>query len=242
MTLAIDAILIFAAVLCIWAGARKGFVRSVMGLFSSLIAAVAAYAYTPVLSAFIRERYLTDRITDGIDETLRSLAFDTSTDLFNLDRVASDLPEPFLSILTRYQIDPASIAAKMRGLTGADEGAVRRVAEDIASPTATVLSSAVAFLLLFVAALIVLALLTALLDAIFKLPVLKSANTFFGFLFGVFEAAVVASVLAIVLSVLAEALGAFDPNLFGKETVDGTVVCSFLLKYNLFGRIRAVLG
>ena len=83
MTLAIDAILIFAAVLCIWAGARKGFVRSVMGLFSSLIAAVAAYAYTPVLSAFIRERYLTDRITDGIDETLRSLAFDTSTDLFS---------------------------------------------------------------------------------------------------------------------------------------------------------------
>ena len=242
MTLAIDAILIFAAVLCIWAGARKGFVRSVMGLVSSLIAAVAAYAYTPVLAAFIRERYLTERITAGIDETLRSLAFDTSTDLFNLDRVAADLPEPFLSILTRYRIEPAAVAAKMRGLTGVDEGTVRAVAEDIASPTASVLSSAIAFLALFAAALVVLAIVTAILDAIFKLPVLKSANTFFGFLFGVLEAAVVASVLAIVLSVLVEALGAFDPNLFGREAVDGTVVCSFLLKYNLFDRIHAVLG
>ena len=241
MTLAIDAILIFAAVLCIWSGTRKGFVRSVMGLVSTLVASIAAYAYTPVLAAFIRDRYLIGRITDGIDETLRSLALDTSTDLFNLDRVASDLPEPFTAILSRYKIDLSAIADKMRGFTGADEGAVRSVAGEIASPTANALSSAIAFLPLFIGALIVLWLLTLLLDAIFRLPVLKSANTFFGFLFGVLEAAAMASILAIVLSVLTETLGAFDPVLFGAETVDRTVVCSFLLKYNLFDKIYAVL-
>ena len=242
MTLAIDAILIFAMVACIWSGARRGFVRSVMGLISSLVAAVAAYAYTPALAALIRERFLTERITDGIEDILRSLAFDTSTDLFNLDRVASDLPEPFLSVLNRSRIDPAAIAEKMRGLTGVNEDAVRSVAGDIASPTASVISSAVAFLAIFAGALIVLALLTALLDAIFHLPVLKSANSFLGFLFGVGEAVVLAGVLSVVLSVLVEALGAFDPNLFGREAVEGTVVCSFLLKYNPFGRIYSVLG
>ncbi|MBQ3706562.1 MAG: CvpA family protein [Clostridia bacterium] len=241
MTLAIDAILIFAAVLCIWAGTRKGFVRSVMGLISTLVAAIAAYAYTPVLAAFIRDRYLIGRITDGIDETLRSLAFDTSTDLFNLDRVAADLPEPFTAILSRYRIDLSAIVEKMRGFTGVDREAVRSVASDIAGPTANALASAISFLLLFIGAIIVLSLLTLLLDAIFRLPVLKGANTFFGFLFGVLEAAVMVSVLAIVISVLTEALGAFDPALFGPETVDRTVVCRFLLQYNLFDKIYAVL-
>ncbi|MBR5365906.1 MAG: CvpA family protein [Clostridia bacterium] len=241
MTLAIDAILIFTAVLCIWAGTRKGFVRSVMGLISTLVASIAAYAYTPVLAAVIRDRYLIGRITDGIDETLRSLAFDTSTDLFNLDRVAADLPEPFTAILSRYQIDLSAIVEKMRGLTGVGEDAVRSVAGEIAGPTANALASAIAFLLLFLGAFLVLSLLTLLLDAIFRLPVLKGANTFFGFLFGVLEAAVMVSVLAIVFSVFTKALGAFDPVLFGEETVERTVVCSFLLKYNLFDKIYAVL-
>ena len=155
--------------------------------------------------------------------------------------LAADLPEPFTAILSRYRIDLSAIAEKMRGFTGVGKDAVRSVASDIAGPTANALASAIAFLLLFIGALIVLSLLTLLLDAIFRLPVLKGANTFFGFLFGVLEAAAMVSVLAIVLSVMTEALGAFDPTLFGPETVDRTVVCSFLLKYNLFNKIYAVL-
>ncbi len=241
MTLAIDAILIFTAVLCIWAGTRKGFVRSVMGLISTLVASVAAYAFTPVLAAYIRDRYLIGRITNGIYETLHSLALDTTTDLFNLDRVASDLPEPFTAILSRYRVDLSAVTEKMRGLTAVSEDAVRSVSADIAAPTANALASAISFLILFLGAFLALSLFTLLLDALFRLPVLKGANTFLGFLFGVFEAAVMVSVLAIVFSVLTEALGAFDPVLFGADTVDRTVVCSFLLKFNLFDRIRAVL-
>ena len=87
MTLAIDAILIFTAVFCVWAGARKGFVRSVMGFISTVVSAIAAYAFTPALSAWVEERFLRERITDGVAESLRQLSLDTTTDLFNLDRL-----------------------------------------------------------------------------------------------------------------------------------------------------------
>ena len=245
MTLAIDAVLIFAAVFCIWAGTRKGFVKSLMGLVTAVVSVIAAYAYTPMLSVYIQEKYLSGRITAGIEEVIRSLARDTATDdLFDLGRLARDLPEPFTSVLERYHVDVGTVTDKIQGLSGAHavgEDTVHALATDIASPTASALSSAIAFLALFLGVFLVLSLLTLLIDLIFHLPVLRGANMFLGFLFGVVEAAVLVSVLAILLSVLVTALGALDPTLFGEEVVQHTIVCSFLLKFNLFERITAVL-
>ena len=42
MELAVDAILIFAAVFCMWAGTRRGFIRSVMGVVNALVSSFAA--------------------------------------------------------------------------------------------------------------------------------------------------------------------------------------------------------
>ena len=113
MSLAIDAVILFAAIFIIWAGTSRGFVRSVMGLITAGASLFAAYAYTPVLAAYIKDKFLIQKIAGGIDDTLKSLAFDTSTDLYNLDRLASDLPEPFTGILNRYGINISEFAEKL---------------------------------------------------------------------------------------------------------------------------------
>ena len=77
MSFAIDAVILFSAIIIIWSGTRKGFVRSVMGLVSGIASLFVAYAYSPVLSEYIKDNYLIERITSGISETLRSLSFDT---------------------------------------------------------------------------------------------------------------------------------------------------------------------
>lgn len=242
LSLAIDAVILFTAVFIIWAGTSKGFVRSVMGLISTVASLFVAYAYTPVLAVHVKDKYLIDRIAAGIDETLKSLAFDTTTDLYNLDRLAADLPEPFTGILERYGINIAEFADKLRGLTGCGETTVHSFAEEIADPTSSVLASVISFILLFFAAFIVLGILTSLIDMIFKMPVLKSANMFLGFLFGAVEAVAVAFVLATLLSVLVTALGSIDPNLFGEDVVADTMICSRLLEYNVVDRILDVIG
>ncbi|MBR3998646.1 MAG: CvpA family protein [Clostridia bacterium] len=242
MSLAIDAVILFAAVFIIWAGTSRGFVRSVMGFVSAGASLFAAYAYTPVLAAYIRDKYLIEKIASGIDETLRSLAFDTSTDLYDLDRLASDLPEPFVGILDRYNINIVEFAEKLRGFTGCDEDVVRSFAEEIANPTANILASVISFIVIFVGVFIVLSVLTSLLDLIFRLPILKSANMFFGFVFGCAEAAVVAFVLAILLSVLVTALGSIDPSMFGRDVVEETMICSWLLELEPVKRISELLS
>ncbi len=242
MSLAIDAVILFSAVILIWLGAKRGFIRSVMGVVSGIASIIAAYAYTPVLSEYIKKNYLVENITEGIAETLRSLALDTETDLYNLHRLAEDLPEPFTSILERYRIDINAFIDQLYGLDGCGEEVVDAFAAQIAAPTTGIIASVISFALIFLAVQLVLAILTGLLDAIFTLPVLGNANMFLGFLLGVVEAAIVASLLATVLSVLINSLGAVDPGTFGTDVVKDTIICRFVLEHNLLADLMHALG
>ena len=240
MELAIDAILIFTAVFCIWTGTRRGFVRSVMGLVNTLVSAFAAYAFTPALAPVFEEKFMSGRMVDEIEGFLRT-SLDTATDLFDLDAIAVNMPGWFTDLLARYHVTPDSVSGIMRGVTGADETSLRNLAERIAFPTASALSSAIAFAILFVGALIVMSVLTAVLDAIFRMPVLNGANMFFGFLVGLVEGLVLASVLALVLDSAVRCLGAFDASWFGDKAVDNTVLCKFLVEHNPLTFLTGVL-
>ena len=242
LSLAIDAVILFAAILIIWLGVRRGFVRSVMGFVTGIASTVAAYAYTPVLAAYIRKNYLIENITSGIAETLRSLALDTETDLYNLERLAADLPEPFTSILERYSVDVDAFIAQLHGLSACDEAVIDAFASQIAAPTTDVIASVVSFVILFLGFVIILSLLTGLLDLIFNLPVLHSANVLLGFLLGVGEAAFIACLLTTVLSVLSSSLGAVDPGMFGSDVIEDTIICKFILDHNIFDRMIHALG
>lgn len=242
MSLAIDAVILFSGVIIIWLGAKRGFFRSFMGLISGVASIIAAYAYSPVLAAYIKQNYLIERVTSGIAETLRSLAFDVDTDKYNLDKLAIDLPEPFTEILDRYHIDIDAFSEKIRGLTGCSEDIVNGYAEQIAEPTVDLISSVLAFAAIFIIVVLALSILTAILNLIFNLPVLRGANIFFGTVLGAVEAVVLCGVLATVLSVLVSSLGAIDPSVFGADTIDETVICSFILKHNPAEILMTKLG
>ena len=62
------------------------------------------------------------------------------------------------------------------------------------------------------------------------------------FVFGCAEAAVVAFVLAILLSVLVTALGSIDPSMFGRDVVEETMICSWLLELEPVKRISELLS
>ena len=240
MELAVDAILIFSAVFCMWAGTRRGFIRSVMGVVNALVSSFAAYAFTPALAPVIEKRILSGRLVGEIESVLRA-SLDTSTDLFNLDETLSNLPSWFTDLLSRYHVSLDSIADVMRGIVGADETSLHNLSERIAYPTASTLASAAAFAILFAGAFLVMSLLTAVLDLIFRMPVLNGANMFFGFLAGAVEAVVLVSVLSVVMNAGVRALGAFDSSWFGDRVMDNTILCSFLVEHNPLSFLTAVL-
>lgn len=241
MSFACDGILIGIILFAVIRGWSKGFIKSFMGLAKGIASAVAAYAYTPALGAYLNDNFIMEKITAGIHETLKSLAFDTTTDLYNLDRLAVDLPEPLVSILERYNVELPDFISGATGLSGVSEQTVRDCSAAIAAPTASLLSSALAFALLFIGVFFALSLLTGLLDLIFHMPVLNAANRTLGLLFGAAEAFFLVSIASILLSSLIASLGSLEPGLFGADVVDQTIICKFFVEHNPLGKIYDVL-
>ena len=87
MSFACDLILIAIAATTIYNGWAKGFIKSVIGLVKGIAAAIAAYAYTPMLGDFLNDRLIREPLSKGIFELIKGYAFDTTTDLYNLDRL-----------------------------------------------------------------------------------------------------------------------------------------------------------
>lgn len=241
MSLLLDGLILVCGLWCIISGIRYGFVRSVIGLVKGVVSLLAAWAYTPVLRETIKNNYIIGQIADGISQTLRSLALNLETQTYDLSKVAVDLPEAYTSILDRYGIDIPEFTAGIANVTRADEALIYNFSEQIADPCATMVASAVSFALLFVGVYVALSLAAWLFDLIFQLPGLSGANRFAGFLFGLVEALFFAYVIAVTGSALMTALGPIDGNIFGTAVVENTVICRFLLEYNLFAGVSELL-
>lgn len=241
MSFACDGLLIVIILFTVFTGWSKGFIRSITGLLKGAAAAVAAYAFTPTLSTIVNERFIRTPLTNGIFETLRGLAFDTETDLYNLDRLAADLPEPLVSILERYNINIPDFTGGIAGLTSVTEETVRNCSAAIAEPTSSVLSSVLSFIVIFLGVFLALSLITALLDLIFRLPVLNGANKTLGLLLGAVEAFFLVSVMSILLADLVTSLGSIEPDLFGADVIDHTILCKFFATHSPLDIIRDVL-
>ena len=86
MSFILDAILIVMCIVCVAVGTKRGFVKTVMSLLSSVISAIAAYTFTPYFANFIKEKFLMESVSGGIADTIRSLvpASDGSYDLSSL--------------------------------------------------------------------------------------------------------------------------------------------------------------
>ena len=234
MNFAIDIVIIIVFLMIVFLAARRGFIKTIMGLVSTVVSLFLAYAYTPVLANYLKDTYIINKIADGISNTLQGFSLDSVTGLFNLEKVAADEPKSLVDMLNRYGTSINSFAEKVRGATGVGEGFVDKVSEDVANPIASQLSIVISFILIFIAALIILKLITLILDAIFKLPVLSFANRLFGVIFGIAEGVLVAYVIAIVFSSLLKNLGVIAPQVFGGFKVEDTYVCKFLLEHNIF--------
>ena len=126
------------------------------------------------------------------------------------------------------------------GVTDGSMETVSDLADYIAQPVADLLSGAAAFLGLFLAAFIVLSLVTLLLDAVFHLPVLNSANRLFGLVFGVAAAALFAFLFSSAAASIITGLGSVDSKLFGAHVVESSIVMRFFSSVDLFGLVETV--
>ncbi len=239
VSLVIDGILICICILIIFSSVRRGFVKTILSLASSVASVLLSVVLSPTVSGFIYDKFMLGAVKSGIAGTVSSLS--DSGDPEGIVKMLEDMPEALSNILSRYNVNESTVNKMLEGARTGSES-VDSICETIASPIASTISNVIAFVLCFVIILLVLKAVIAVIDNFFKLPVLNSANKGAGLVLGIVLAVVAVFVYSEVVVELFGALSSLSPGMFGEGAIDGTIIVKFFSEHNFSSLIRDMLG
>lgn len=232
MCILFDLILIVTGAGCIISGVRRGLIRSVINIVTLAAAVICAYTFMPSVSAYLHETLIGESVSAPIEDALTGMAGGNESGLAQL---FDDSPAALSELAGRYNTELADVVAYYE--KAVSEGAqelFENLSHYISDTVAETVSNASAFLLIFFAVWLVLKLAGALLDLIFRLPVLSTLNRTLGLFFGIICAFLYMSVLAVVIVNTIPALTSVFPEQFSSASVENTVVLRWIYQYNIF--------
>lgn len=227
MAYILDIVVILILLFCIWRGWRHGLIRTLVMLVGFVLAAfLAGQISTPVAGGVYRavleprvEQMLVNSVT-ATGETQVEVGLE---DVFGEEHVLNTYFED-LGLPTSFAIGMEDLSEE------AVHAALAPVMEQVIEPALIHLLSMVASLLLFVVLLVVVFLLSRLLDAVFKLPLLKQLNQFGGLAAGVLQGVFWTLIFAAVAQFLADC-GTLGETLT-TEMIEQTWITARLAKWN----------
>lgn len=230
----IDAVIVAVSVLIVVTSRKRGAVKTIMSLLSGVAALLLSYAFTPVLSAYLKNKFFLEKFAKSIMDTVASLSSAGKDAAENVIYDVSRLVEnsQFLSVVEKYGGDPDKIGDTLSAVTDTGYTAVEQVSYAVADPIAKAVSDVVAFGAIFVISLIVLKIVTLIVSAVFKLPVLKTLDKTLGGIFGIITAVLFVLVFAMVVNTVSDVLTGAASATFPENFPEKSLILRFLSKYN----------
>lgn len=230
----LDIIIVVLCVLTILISYKRGFFKSVMTLCSGICALLVAYTFTPKLALFVKEKFLLDKIADGVVDTLASMAKAGADSAQNMVYDLSKLLEnsQFLKILDQYGADSQHITELINSANDGSHAAVEQVAYAVADPIAGTIANIAVFIGLFLAAILVLRLITWAIGIVFTLSVLRDVDKTLGLVFGVISALLFVWIFAMVADAAVQAIASIAPGTVDVAVVNDSVLLKFFAQYN----------
>lgn len=208
MNILIDIAAVVIILLCVVWGAKKGFVKSVMGLVSLVIAIVVAVNFYPFAASLIKDNVIEPYFVDKTSSQFSSL-MNAGDSIVSPEQIFEEKPEELVNTTNTFGQSVDSLKKfyeeNIKDFFASDdlEGISNKLSEFLVSNTVDITSNVLGFVVIFVLALICLFLVQLLLEVIFKLPILKSANKLLGAVLGLIKGFVLVVILINVLYVLA---------------------------------------
>ena len=229
MHIALDLILVLIIVAIVLTSYRRGFVASVLSLASVIISSVAAWIFHAPLADYISSTFLAAPFTDAASEKIHS--FSSGGDL---DALFREMPSEFSSFLTNNQIDSSVVSDEYTssGINGSEY--VDVLAQRIGSALAYLASCAIALILIFAVASIVCGIISVFIKALFKLPILQTANKILGLVLGIAAALIFAWIFSHCAVTVLNAVSVLYPDTVQEGTVESTILVKLFSSINPF--------
>lgn len=182
MSFTLDIIIVLIIGLTIYFAAKNGFVKTAISAFSFIIAVILTATFAQPVAEIVRQTPITETIQNATEERITDILLDNSLEPKALvEGESSD----FNSILAITGIDKEDLKEWYRDNVFDSDEARQQLAKKIAEPIVDTVTLIIAVVVVYIAAQVLLAAISFVLDKIFRLPVLKSFNKGLGIAVGV---------------------------------------------------------
>lgn len=230
MTYLVDGIALALFALMVYFGYKKGFIRTVSGVLSFVLALVLS----GMLAAPVAEYTYTSFIQPTVVQKLEDNLGKDSPTVERLDEALADLPAFVSDRMALSGITDGETLLQYVGKVPDGETAVARIETNVVRPVVYPVLEAVFSLILFVVLQIALSFVLRLLNLLAKLPIIKKINKWAGLLAGAAQGVLWLLFAVSVLELL------IASGLFASLTpalVEDTLLVSWLSAINPFGSL-----
>lgn len=214
-------LLVFAAAVIF--GAVNGFIKSSLGLVSIIAAFLLAYQLSAVLAPQMYDSFVRDRVYTAIETKLDETADATSVTA-QVDAFFEAVPDSVINIATAVGADTDSVKEKIQGLDNQSANIAADITDKVAAPVIGAVLRVVLFAVLVFLLYGIFMIAVKIIDGIFKLPFLKTANRLFGGILGALKGLVALLLICMIFEFL---LGAGKDTIFEKS-YDDSFIAEFI--------------
>ncbi len=206
MKFLLDLIFVVIVAICVFVSWKKGFIEAMFDALTTVASLILAFLFGPGVGEWICSKGLGEKLSQTVYDVIHPLIAraDAGMNISGFLQGAGEELGKFNELAEKYGVSLSSLTEKFGSITEGTEADVRSIAEAIAGPASVTISRVLGCVIVFVAALIVLAILKFLLNALFELPLLKEINETAGALLGVVTGIAVVWGICLVLSLLTE--------------------------------------
>ena len=243
-TIGIIADIVIVAILLINAisGAKKGFVYTIYRFFRLIIAFASAYFFAKPLAAIIKATPFHEKLVSNLESSLGEYLENAVSGIFSQNTAVSEsaASSEKLSALQKYLgIDPEAIAHEYSKLMEQKaENATESIKDYILAPFTDGITTAISFVLIFVASLLALYIVMKILDLIAGAPVINGINRTLGGISGIVVGIIQIFVITIILDALLPLAGA--GGILAAQELQNSRLYSILLSVNPVALLIAV--
>lgn len=232
MSAILDILIIVIIALSIFFAAKRGFIRTLLGGTSFLIAVAVALIFINPVRDYLGNSSVADKARASLSDTLAGFV---SSDSESYDPKLLEDNSAFMNMISVFGIDTDEIQEKWQDWRTENTEKLRVDLEEyVSKPVVHAVATVVAFLALFLGSLLILKLALFLLDRFFRLPVLRQANTFLGVLLGVILAAVRVYLFVALVNLLLPYGTQLGWKFFSQLDAGSTILFSWFCEHNLF--------
>lgn len=216
-----DIIIVAVIVLFTIIGVRRGIARTILGIVGLFVTYAVAGGLSKWLSPLIYNSFLEQTVTENVNNYMSSYGFD-----YLIDNSISALPEWIRWLVSLFGGSSENVVQYVsQSVSSAQTNATQAVTQTLESLAVSALQI-VLMIVLFIIVYIIVRKLIRLVSKVFKAPVLRQVNGFFGGVLGAVNGLLIAWIAVNVFCVIAQMTG---NDIISNELIDGTLFRLFSL-------------